>query len=208
MEELLNQFTQFAQENAYLAYGFLFISAYVENVFPPIPGDTVTLIGAYFVGKGNLNFMWVLTTTTLGSIAGFMTLFLGAYWVEWKVIEKYRFNWIQKTHIDKVQNWFNKFGFGIILFNRFLSGVRSVISITAGLSKLNIFRVLILSSIGAFIWNGLIIFAGSSIGKNWEEILHYIKIYNKVIMITLGIIGVSFLFHQFFIKKKKNNVQP
>ncbi|MFQ5583318.1 MAG: DedA family protein, partial [Calditrichia bacterium] len=172
MEEWLNHFSQLAQDNVTLAYIFLFLSAYIENVFPPIPGDTVTLIGAYFVGRGKLSYPGVLISTTIGSVAGFMTLFLLAYWLEWKVIEKRHFSWIQKSHIDRVQAWFRKYGFAIILFNRFLSGVRSVISVTAGLSKLSVRKVFWLSTIGAVIWNGLIIFAGAAIGKNWQEILH------------------------------------
>ena len=72
-----------------LAYLVLFISAFVENVFPPIPGDSVTILGAYLVGTGILNFWGVYLATTAGSLAGFMSIYGLAFWVEWKVIEKY-----------------------------------------------------------------------------------------------------------------------
>lgn len=201
MEEYLKQFMQFAQDNAYLAYTMLFISAYIENVFPPIPGDTVTLIGAYFVGTGNLNYFGVLISTTLGSVLGFMTLFLFAYWLEWKVIEKYNFKWMQRSHIDKVQTWFQKYGYWVILFNRFLSGIRSVISFTAGLSKLRIVQVLLLSIISASIWNGLLISVGAFIGDHWENIVKYLKLYNQIIFAGLIIIALAYLFY-FLIYKK------
>ena len=201
MEEYLKQFMQFAQDNAYLAYTMLFISAYIENVFPPIPGDTVTSIGAYFVGTGNLNYFGVLISTTLGSVLGFMTLFLFAYWLEWKVIEKYNFKWMQRSHIDKVQTWFQKYGYWVILFNRFLSGIRSVISFTAGLSKLRIVQVLLLSIISASIWNGLLISVGAFIGDHWENIVKYLKLYNQIIFAGLIIIALAYLFY-FLIYKK------
>ena len=193
---------QFAQENAYLAYTMLFISAYIENVFPPIPGDTVTLIGAYFVGTGNLNYFGVLISTTLGSVLGFMTLFLFAYWLEWKVIEKYNFKWMQRSHIDKVQTWFQKYGYWVIFVNRFLSGVRSVISFTAGLSKLRIGRVLLLSLLSAIVWNGLLISAGAFIGDHWENIVKYLKLYNQIIIGGLIIFALAYLVYFLIFKKR------
>lgn len=193
---------QFAQDNTYLAYTMLFVSAFIENVFPPIPGDTVTLVGAYFVGTGNLNYFGVLISTTAGSVVGFMTLFLLAFWLEWKVVEKYDFKWMKRTHIDRVQAWFQKYGYRVILANRFLSGVRSVISITAGLSKLKISSVLLLSFISALIWNGLIISAGAFIGDNWQDIEKYLKLYNQMILIGLLIAAFAYLIY-FFVYKKK-----
>lgn len=202
MEEYLHQFIQFAQDNTYLAYTMLFISAFVENVFPPIPGDTVTLIGAYFVGTGHLNYFGVLISTTLGSVVGFMALFFLAYWLEWKVIEKYNFKWIQRSHIDRVEAWFRKYGDWIILANRFLSGVRSVISFTAGLSKLRILKVCLLSFLSALIWNGMIISAGAFIGEHWENIEKYLRLYNQIIIVGLVGIGVGYLFYFLIFKKK------
>jgi membrane protein DedA with SNARE-associated domain len=204
VEDYLNQFMQLAQDNAYLAYTMLFVSAFVENVFPPVPGDTVTLIGAYFVGTGHLNYFGVLMSTTAGSVVGFMALFLIAFWLEWKVVEKYNFKWIKRTHIDRVQEWFRKYGYRVILVNRFLSGVRSVISITAGLSKLRISAVFLLSFLSALIWNGLMISAGAFIGDNWQEIERSLKLYNQVIIIGVAIVAAAY-FVYFFINKKKSS---
>jgi membrane protein DedA with SNARE-associated domain len=202
VEDYLNQFMQFAQDNSYLAYTMLFVSAFVENIFPPVPGDTVTLIGAYLVGTGHLNYLGVLVSTTAGSVVGFMALFLIAFWLEWKVVERYNFKWIQRTHIDRVQAWFQKYGYRVILANRFLSGVRSVISITAGLSKLKISVVFLLSFLSALIWNGLIISAGAFIGDNWQDIESYLKLYNQIIIIGLLIAAAGYLVY-FLVHKKK-----
>lgn len=202
MEEYLNQFMQFAHDNAFLAYIMLFISAFVENVFPPIPGDTVTLIGAYLVGTGNLNYFGVLVSTTLGSVVGFMSLFLLAYWLEWRFIERYNFKWLQRAHIDRVQAWFHRYGYGVILANRFLSGVRSVISFAAGLSKLRIWYVFVLSFLSALVWNGLIITAGVVIGENWQVIENYIKLYNQIIIIGLAVVLVGYFAYSLILKSK------
>jgi len=202
MEELIEKISM---SSIWWAYSILLLSAYIENVFPPIPGDTITLIGAYFVGTGKLNFFGVLISTTIGSVLGFMTLFLVAYLLEWRVIEKYRFKWIQKSHIERVQEWFRKYGSLIILANRFLSGVRSVISLTAGLSRMNIATVFTLTIISALIWNGLIISAGAFIGEKWDVILDYINLYNKIIISVIGAAIIFYVVYYFVFKRKKVN---
>lgn len=200
MEQL---FEQFSRENVWWAYAALFASAFVENVFPPIPGDTVTLIGAYFVGRGHLNYWGVLISTTLGSVAGFMALFMIAYWLEWKFFEQRQFKWLHKSRLEKVERWFRKYGYGIILANRFLSGIRSVISISAGLTKLNITKVALLSTASAVVWNGVIIYAGAFIGKSKDEIFQYIKMYNQAIIAGLAVLATGYLVYYFFFKIKK-----
>jgi len=199
MESLISHLLQFPP---LLAYALLFLSAYVENVFPPIPGDTVTVVGAYMVGEGHLNFWGVYLTTTAGSILGFMTIFWLAYWLEWKFIEKYRPNWISSTRLDKVQQWFGKYGYWIVLANRFLAGSRSLVSVVAGLSKLDGKRVFLLALVSCAVWNGILIFAGSSIGKNWEGILDFIKVYNRFVIATLAVLALAVAV--FMLIKKRN----
>ncbi len=192
-----------------LAYGLLFLSAIGENLLPPIPGDTVTLIGAYFVGRGHLNYWGVLISTTLGSVAGFMTLFLISYWLGWGFFEKRSIRWLKKSRLEKADRWLQKYGYTLILANRFLSGVRSVISISAGLAKLNILKVALLSTLSSLLWNAAIIYAGAFIGKSWEEILKYINAYNKFVLSGLAMLAAGYLVYHLFFKKKKtgNNIR-
>lgn len=203
MEELINQFIQFGRENIFLAYGVLFLSAFIENVFPPVPGDTVTLIGAYFVGTGTLEFTWVLVSTTAGSTAGFVTLFFIAYRLGWAFFERKQFRWMKKSRLQKVDNWINRYGYRLILANRFLTGIRSLISVSAGLSHLNIWIVTGLSFVSALLWNAIVIYLGAFIGQSWQEIERYINLYNQVIIGLLILIAAVYAVYYFAYKRKK-----
>ncbi len=203
MEHLIDQFVVFARNNPDMAYILLFLSAVVENLFPPIPGDTVTLIGAYFVGRGHLSFAGVLISTTLGSVVGFMILFWIAYKLEKSFFESGKFKWVKQSQLDRVESLFHKFGYWIIAANRFLSGIRSVISISAGMAKLNFVMVTGLATLSALIWNGIIIYAGAFIGKSWQEIQEYINLYNKIIFSVLITAGIIALIYYFLFKRKK-----
>ncbi len=184
------------------AYTLLFLSSFVENIFPPIPGDTVTVVGAYLVGRNILNFWGVYISTTLGSLLGFMGIFGISYWLEWKVIDKYQPKWVAKTHLDRVEAWFNKYGYWVILFNRFLTGVRSVISLVAGLSKMEIMRVSIYAFTSCAIWNGGLIYLGVILGRNMEIIVELLRLYNRVVLtVVLGLIFIYLIYRN--LKKKK-----
>ncbi len=189
MFEYLDTF--FHQLPPFTAYLFLFISAFVENVFPPIPGDTVTLIGAYLVSSGKLSFIGVYISTSLGSVLGFFTMYLigmklGRKFLDSRIGRKV----FSEAQYKKTEKWFSKYGYGIIAANRFLSGTRSVISIFAGSFHLNWFRVLILATISALLWNGILIYIIYTVGLNWDVIRNLISQYNKVVIaLTFAVIA-------------------
>jgi membrane protein DedA with SNARE-associated domain len=199
MESLLHSLET---ANPLWAYFILFISAFIENIFPPIPGDTVTVFGAYLVGRGLLSFWGVWISTTLGSIAGFMAIFAIAYWIEWKIIEKYRPKWVKKSKIDRVEQWFRRYGYWVILVNRFLSGIRSIISLVAGLSKMNSLLVFLLALISCIVWNGTLIGLGAVLGENWELISHFLLLYNRIVIIVVVTAVVIFAGYRFYRLKK------
>ncbi len=199
-------FLQYLQQvDPLWAYFILFLSAFVENVFPPIPGDTVTVIGAYLVGRGFLDYWGVFLSTTLGSIAGFMTIYGIAFWLEWKIFERYQFKWFTGSNIERVQTWFRRWGYWVVLANRFLSGARSVISLVAGLSRMRPLPVFAMALLSCAFWNGMLIYLGSSVGKNWEEVVAFIKQYNQIVLVGILLLLVSYLVYRFLIQPSRNS---
>lgn len=198
---LLNSLHSFP---VFIIYVILGLSAFVENVFPPIPGDTITAFGAFLVGIGRLDFFWVYVSTTLGSLVGFMSLF----WVgrflgrRFFLIRDYRF--LKAKDILKAEAWFARYGYFLITFNRFLPGVRSAISVSGGMSGLNAFRVAVLALTSSAVWNLIWISAGYFLGSNWEtfeaRISSFMIRYNTAIFILLGLLMVFVV-----IRKKYGN---
>jgi membrane protein DedA with SNARE-associated domain len=183
---------------AALMYVALGVSAFVENVFPPIPGDTITAFGAFLVGIHRLSFLWVYAATTLGSIIGFLFLFwVGAYLGRAFFFERdYRF--FKAKDIVKAESWFRKYGYLLILLNRFFPGIRSVIAIAGGISRLGIVKVAVLALISCSVWNLIWIWAGYSLGTNWsavrEKLSSILIHYNIAAVVLLALVIAFFLF--------------
>jgi membrane protein DedA with SNARE-associated domain len=179
-----------------LVYVLLGLSAYVENVFPPIPGDTITAFGAFMVGIGRLSFIGVYLSTTLGSLLGFLSLFalgrtLGRHFF---VHRDYRF--FRGGDIVRVERWFERYGYLLIAVNRFLPGARSVVSLAGGMAQLHPIRVTLLALLSCALWNLLWMLAGYWLGSNWQVVEDRLSIlmmrYNTVVLLLMGL-GVLFL---------------
>jgi len=187
LEFINNLFNQLDPLTAYIVLG---LSAFVENTVPPIPGDTVTVLGAYLISLGKLKFWGVYLSTTMGSVLGFFFMYLLGVWFGRSILNsrlgKKIFN---EGQIEKTEIWFGKYGYWIIAANRFLSGTRSVISLFTGFFHLKWYLVLGLAFLSAAVWNGLLISAGYMVGENWELIANILSQYNKIVIaLTLGII--------------------
>jgi len=154
----------------FLLYFLLGLSAFVENIFPPIPGDTITAFGAFLVGARRLDFMGVYLSTTLGSLAGFMSLFWIGNLLGRKFFIERDYRLFSAENIIQAEKWFRKYGYFLILLNRFFPGIRSIISLAGGISKLGTVRVALLALISAGAWNLIWIAIGYSLGNNWETV--------------------------------------
>lgn len=186
-------------------YVSLFAFAYIENVFPPSPSDLVVVIGGSLVGTGTLSFIPTLIITTIGSVLGFMTLFFIGWMLDKKVIKSGKLKFISVEAVLKVETWFKKYGYWVIAINRFLPGTRSVVSFFAGMSRLDIKKTVLLSTLSAFIWNFLIIYLGMLFGENVEVVDRYLDTYSNIV-IVITIIGVLFFsIRYFYLRKKSEN---
>ncbi len=207
MADFLNSiFDQISPMTAYLV---LFVSAFIENTFPPIPGDTVTVLGAYLIVHGGLNFWGVYISTTTGSILGFFTMYLiGLKFGRPFIKSKLAARWFNERRIRKTEQWFARYGYWVIAANRFLSGTRSVISLFAGFFHLRPIYVLLLASLSAVVWNGLLITAGYMLGVNWNSIMTIIRNYNRVVIVITVLVAIYIIYRRSQRKKRKAANQP
>jgi membrane protein DedA with SNARE-associated domain len=174
-------------------YLFIFLSSVIENIFPPYPGDTVTFVGGYLAGTGRLTFPLVFVSAGLGCLAGAMLLYLLGRSKGRKAFLK-NGRWIlDKEHLKKVEIWFKKYGEKVLVLSRFLTGVRSVVALAAGVGNVSARKMIIYTSISIVLWNGIIVFSAFKVQQNWREILDMIQIYNKIVLAIVVLVGIVWL---------------
>lgn len=207
MEDLLNSIIQFLlPHNDAFLYFFLFLSAIVENLLPPIPGDTITAFGAFLVGTGRLNYLLVYIVTTIGSVIGFMALFFLGRYLEREFFMNRNFSFFSAESIEKTEEWFRRYGSFVILLNRFVPGIRSVVSLVSGISRLNPLRVSLLALVSAAVWNLIWIHTGYTLGNNWDIVKMkmgaILRNYNTGVAIAFGALLLIFIIYR-IVKKRR-----
>jgi membrane protein DedA with SNARE-associated domain len=198
-ENILNQISSFSPIWIYIT---MFLFAFIENVFPPSPSDLVIVIGGTLIGTGDLNFIFSLAFATMGSITGFMLMFYIGSTLDKKLIHAGRFRYIPVNSIDKVETWFRKYGYFVIVANRFMPGTRAVISFFAGISNLDPKRTFILCFVSALLWNTIMLYLGFVFGDNIAKVDDYLTTYTNIVIVATAVVILFFIVKIFFRKKK------
>lgn len=186
---------------AFWVYAALFLSAFLENVVPPVPGDLVVVLSAYLVGRGALSWPPVYAATCLGGTAGFLVVYWlgrtrGRGLLTGRGQGGGRFlpgHWISPRRLARAEAWLGRYGPWLVLANRFLSGVRSVIALAAGLGGMGWRQVAVLGLLSMALWNGLLLFAGMAVGENWEQVTGLLTRYNRIVVAAVVLAVVILL---------------
>ena len=171
------------------AYGILLLSAFLENIVPPIPGDTVVVFSAYLVGRGLLDIGPVFLATCVGGTAGFLAM----YYLGYSRGRAFFAGRRGTAKLAQAERWLSRYGVALILGNRFLSGIRSVIAIGAGIGRMPWPTVVLCGAIGMAVWNGLLLYAGVLVGENWEQVTELLAQYNRLLVGILCLVGAVLL---------------
>jgi membrane protein DedA with SNARE-associated domain len=189
-------------QNEFIIYGILMVSTFVENIFPPYPGDTVILAGAFIAGEGNVGYFGVLISIVTGGVAGGMFLYYIGRFKGRSYFMRRDSKYFGKSSLVRVERLFDKYGNVVLIFSRFFAGVRSAISIAAGLGNVRPARMLILTLLGNFLWCGLLVGLMIYSKFNWRMILNLVKDYHMVLFTAAFIIVVLWAARRLWIRRK------
>ncbi|HEX9912028.1 MAG TPA: DedA family protein [candidate division Zixibacteria bacterium] len=183
-------------------YFFLFFSSILETFFPPYPGDTVTFMGGYLASSKVLSLPLAFFIPCAGSLCGALALYYLGMKKGRKLFEKDKGKILNRAQLNRIENWFRKYGGKVILVSRFIPGVRSGIAIAAGLGKIELWKMTIYSLISIFAWNGFIMSLGTLTQQNWQKLYKFLSLYNRFIFIVVVLV---FIFWLIRIVRKRSN---
>ncbi len=177
-----------------LGYPGVVLLMFVENIFPPIPSELVMPLAGFTAAQGKLTLVGVVIAGTLGSVIGALPL----YYLSRSVGEQRLAFWADKYgkwvsfsagDIRTAKDWFDRHGSKTVFFGRLVPGVRSLISIPAGLANMHILQFLLYSTLGAGIWTGMLAYIGYLLGENYQQVNKYL---GPTPYIVLGLLLVGF----------------
>lgn len=188
-----------------VGYLGLVILMMMESTFMPIPSEAVMPPAGFLIEEGKFSFPAVIFFSTLGSILGSLISYYVGAWGGRPFIDKFgKYLLLDRHHLTITEHYFNRWGNITILVGRFIPVIRHLISIPAGIGKMNLFKFLLYTLIGAGIWNSLLAFAGYILKSNWTEITKYSRIADIIVLVLIALVVLYYAYRIYNNRRSKN----
>ncbi len=180
----------------------LVLGSLVEYVFPPFPGDTLVLLGAWYAVHGELSWPVTFLSVTLGAIAG--------AWIDYQVgaalgrrldRSAERRGPLTADRLHRVEQGYRRYGAWFLVANRFLPGVRAFLFLAAGASGMPMSRVLLYGGISAAVWNALLLVAGAYLVRNLDEMVQLLERYTNTAWTVIAVAAVLLLLRALWLRR-------
>jgi len=198
-----------------LNYGAILFLMLLESTVIPIPSEFVVTPAAYHAAGGNLNIFLVILFATVGADIGASINYVVAYFVGRPVIYSFaNSRWgkmclLNQEKVEKSERYFDDHGIVATLTGRLIPGIRHLISIPAGLAKMNYWKFLLYTTIGAGVWHAILAALGwylhSIVSEDQlnDKISEYAE-YIKIAIVAIIVIAACYMALRYYLKKRKS----
>ncbi|ARJ50856.1 DedA family protein [Staphylococcus lutrae] len=204
MEQLI---TSFIAQWGYVA---IFILILLENILPVVPSEIILTFAGLMSIKSGLSIPVLFLISTIASLMGLLILYYICRLINENSI--YRFvdrhgKWfkLKGKDIQRANDWFKRYGAWAVLLCRFIPVLRVLITIPAGINKMNVVQFMTLSIIGTTIWNFALILLGRVLSNRFDALMAGLHTYASIMYVIIGIVILYIIFKLFY--KKRKNVQ-
>jgi membrane protein DedA with SNARE-associated domain len=182
--------TQVTDAIASLGYFGVFLAMAIESCLIPLPSELIMPFAGFLVSQGKMNFWAATMAGGFGNLFGsLVAYYLGTIIPEKKILaflEKYgRFILVSPHEYEKASGWLKTNGAAVSFFSRLLPGIRTVISLPAGVARVNLPQFIGYTLVGSTIWSAFLAYLGVKLGENWEEVGGFLHKFDLVIVIIL-----------------------
>ncbi|MBR8829976.1 MAG: Inner membrane protein YqjA [Chroococcopsis gigantea SAG 12.99] len=173
-----------------MGYVGIALLMFLENLFPPIPSELIMPLAGFTVAQGKMQFIPAVIAGIVGTVLGALPwYYFGKGISEARLAllaDKYgKWLTISAKDIEKANGWFNRHGAGAVLLCRLVPGVRTLISLPAGVNNMPIIPFLLYSTIGTALWVLFLTGAGYALGNKYELVDQYLGPVSKIVLLSL-----------------------
>ena len=196
LKEIFSYIGRFAVRTMeFLSYPGIVILMAFESMVIPMPSELVMPFAGFLVAEAKMKMLLVVVFSSLGTITGsLISYYVGYYGGKPFVLKFGRYLLLEIKDLEKTEKWFREKGVKTIFISRFIPVVRHLISIPAGLGRMDVKKFSLYTILGATIWNTLLACCGYILGKNWDIIKHYSEYISIAVATLLVLASLYFLY--------------
>ena len=177
-----------------MGYWGIFLLMFLESTFFPFPSEIIMIPAGYLAFKGEMNLYIIILVGILGSVAGALLNYYLAMIFGRKFILKYgKYFFIKEETLDKLESFFAKHGEISTFTGRLIPGIRQLISLPAGLARMNMAKFSFYTAIGAGIWVIVLVGVGYLVGSNEELISEYLKSATLIALVSVVLMTIFYV---------------
>ncbi len=173
-------------------YGLLavFVTMVLEGALVPIPSEVVVPLGGVLAAQHHVALWEVVAVASFANLVGSVIIYLvGRYGGRELILRYGRHVRLSVHHLESTERWFRRRGQWTVFFTRMLPGVRSFVSLPAGIARMPLLRFALLTTLGSIPWNLALAYLGYLFGSNWEQLQGYFRQYD-LLLLVLGACAV------------------
>ncbi|TMB02754.1 MAG: DedA family protein [Deltaproteobacteria bacterium] len=163
----------------------LFLASFLEYVFPPVPGDLVAVLGAWYATHGGLSWTVLFVSLSFGAVAGTSFDWRLGRWLGARLDDRVAVGRLDRDRLERFERAYRRWGGLLLIVNRFLPGVRAFFFLAAGAAGIPLWKVLLYGGISAALWNVLLLGAGALLARNEMELVALFARYDTVAWIVV-----------------------
>ncbi len=165
----------------------------LENVFPPIPSELVMPFAGYLAARGELSLVAIVLTGTIGSVLGAALWYWLGLWMKEKRLRRFidaygKWLTLSNEDLDRALDWFRRHGAGAVFFGRMVPGVRTLISVPAGLTRMPLLPFLAYTTLGSLLWTSALALAGYLLQDQFDRVGTWLNPVTNILL--LGFLGI------------------
>jgi len=191
------------ETNQWIGYGAILLAMFLENLIPPIPSELIMPLGGVYVSQGQLDFLPVVLAGLIGTVVGALPWYGIGRLVNEEKLEQWlekngRWIGINPQDLARSRKWFNRYGVSLVFWGRLVPGIRTLISVPAGVELMPIPPFLIWTTAGSLIWTLFLTITGFYLGDNYANIEKWISPFSSIFkmliifIISLGLITLIY----------------
>ena len=172
-------------------YATLGVVAAIENVFPPIPADTIVALGSFLAARGQGSVAGAFLATWVGNVAGAMATYAAGRRYGAARLERRLMGDKARGAQERLQNLYGRFGIAALFLSRFIPGVRAIVPPFAGALRIPPLRAGAAIALASAIWYGLVSYLGYTVGADWPRLVALIKHDGTLAAIVASVIALG-----------------
>ena len=189
--------------NQWIGYGAILLAMFLENLIPPIPSELIMPLGGFYVAQGQLDFFPVVLAGLIGTVIGSLPWYGIGRLVNEEKLEKWlkkngRWLGINPEELARSRKWFNRYGVSLIFWGRLVPGIRTLISVPAGVELMPLTPFLIWTTAGSLIWTLFLTITGFYLGDNYANIEKWISpfstLFKTIIILSISVVLVTLIY--------------